>query len=436
MSRLDTELFTGVFDSRITLDCATATNGMHSPPKPDEVAGRQSHRTTELSVLDLSRNISAISSHPNSPAELLTVSHNGKGLSACKQDDQRWTNDWKSNKSPTNNVHLDEKSLLGDADSVWELVDEVFDGLTMSEGKQISAIADVELGGLPPFRMMASGAPVDADDKSGTEHDMPWSSCLPPKTPACMMKDSQATPPRSNLSNLPKMAPMNPYYSPPVTRSSQLPSGANTVYKATDHGHRVTPPTKKQKQQSQSEPIKKTRRTRKPNKPRSPPLVVGPDSEQMKMIERIMVYLEESKTEQQNVLDSFYHCKKECEIRHARREMRYLHLPGAIFEMFVEHIGGAAFLRIYKKSQTFDHPRQQQAAAFPSTANKAVPPPNLLHIAVGYGMHLTQQQQLDSADKGMEEMVKDGASAVLKMREEDRQVFWNHLLNWKTSPAS
>jgi hypothetical protein len=177
---------------------------------------------------------------------------------------------------------------------------------------------------------------------------------------------------------------------------------------------------------------------------RSSPLIVGPDSVQMKAIQRMIVYLEESE-EPDTLLEHYCKVAQQCEIRHQRRENKYMHLPGAIFEKLVESIGGTTFGRIYENSKAFRHDRLYELNLVADDTTVARPRqvvvPDLLQLAVGYGLHLAGM--LDSnpppspnGTKSIQDVVQDAAKLLVDMNEHERQVFWQYMLDsprWKES---
>lgn len=173
--------------------------------------------------------------------------------------------------------------------------------------------------------------------------------------------------------------------------------------------------------------------------------VVGPDSMQMKAIKRVLVYLEETVDEDPGLLSMVQEVTRQCEIRHRRGESKYQHLPGAIFEMLVDAVGGTTFGRLYSKSKNFHHSRIQSMGEEPGQLVEKVeltsqsigvqtPTRCILSTAVAYGLHLAtlMKKEDDNAlgqdENSVEKIIQDGADAVSSMNEKDRQEFWEHFL--------
>lgn len=177
-------------------------------------------------------------------------------------------------------------------------------------------------------------------------------------------------------------------------------------------------------------------------------VVVGPDSWQMKVVNRMIVYLEEgSEYKHSQLIECFHTVTAQCTALHAKGVHKYLHLPGAIFEEIVELTGGPVFLEIYNAAKTFHHPRldelrcnDQVLVSHDVTKLKAISTtmgyPNLLQVAVAYGFQLarmrTTNEGQDATDhnNAIKDTVEAGAQDVLDMSEEARMTFWKNNIDW------
>ena len=173
--------------------------------------------------------------------------------------------------------------------------------------------------------------------------------------------------------------------------------------------------------------------------------VVGPDSEEMLVVERMMIYLEET-CDNAQLVQTFRKVVKDCETGHAKGQVKYKHLPGAIFERLVEQVDGPTFKHIYQASRDFDHPRVREL--YPDDSTMVVPRssldyqqltsssgigmPNLLQVAVGYGFHLARMSMLNHADVDesatIQELMESGAETALNMKEDERFLFWKYMI--------
>ena len=169
--------------------------------------------------------------------------------------------------------------------------------------------------------------------------------------------------------------------------------------------------------------------------------LVGPKSVQMKVIKRIIDYLEDTNGEDPKLLPTVREVAKECERRHENRENKYRHLPGAIFEALVDTIGGPTFYRLYTKSEEFqnirvfikeededDDSRQVAVQVAPPSRSIGVqnsPDRSVLLTGVAYGFH--QARTFLGGDKAaVEKAIQEGEYAVSRMNEEQRNEFWEH----------
>lgn len=172
--------------------------------------------------------------------------------------------------------------------------------------------------------------------------------------------------------------------------------------------------------------------------------VVGPNSVQMKAIKRILAYLKEAVDEDPQLLTMVHDVTQQCEIRHRRGENKYQHLPGAIFEVLVDTIGGPAFYRLYSKSKKFqdnhilhkeEESQELAVRVDPTPIEVQTPTRSLLSTAVAYGLHLAavmrkeNHNSLGEDEKSIEKAIHDGERVVSRMSDGDRNEFWEHFRN-------
>lgn len=165
------------------------------------------------------------------------------------------------------------------------------------------------------------------------------------------------------------------------------------------------PPTKRCKGSSSSEPS------------HDPIGIVGSDSPQMRAIDNILQSVRRyysPKMYQEKVMPILADCSK----RHERRERKFLHLPGAIFEALVELLGGTTFSQLYRESQ------QTRAVESVVTAD---PINTMGPWIVGY--RLSFRQSGSGSTTGIQHLVEDGTEAINKLREDEEMAAWNHMLS-------
>ena len=193
--------------------------------------------------------------------------------------------------------------------------------------------------------------------------------------------------------------------------------------------------------------------------------LVGPDSEQMKTLQRILIYIEETfhddelNANLQMVVD-------ECTFRHMTMdESKFHNLPGAIFEHALEFMDASMFRQAFVEVKNFHHPRlleldllppesdddktvpkilveadmkpdAEQEEPFPKTLVQANMNPdtkrtasNILQTAIGYGYYLARYQPLQSGKRvyDIRQLTKDAADTVLHMSSNDIERFWKIL---------
>jgi hypothetical protein len=174
--------------------------------------------------------------------------------------------------------------------------------------------------------------------------------------------------------------------------------------------------------------------------------LVGFDSVKMKPIKRMIHYLQETRDEDPNLYATIYNVVQECELRHRRHENKYRHLPGAIFEILVETIGGPTFRRLYTLSKQFSgdckiqfnnkEAGQLAAKVDPKNHPIEVPAHNSIHspikTAFAYGFHkaagMTEEDRdrLKEDEEAFDKASQECEQAVSSMSDKQRNAFWDH----------
>jgi hypothetical protein len=306
----------------------------------------------------------------------------------------------------------DTSSPLGvsvdDSSDFFDLLDDSSEW--MSDQKNISEMQSLSNMEIDQLMQMAVGASIDVDDDDTIERTPKRSN----KTPSTSDKASPA--PSLKLLHTAKRARSNNFDMARIT-----PAWAGKRQK-----ERALEPTAV---------VPLNQRSDKYARPNDTYTIVGPDSGQMNTIKRMRAYVDEM--EATAVVEIFGVVKRECEIRHERGERRYLHLPGAIFEGLVERLGGVATLRIYTNALTYiNHPSFVDLNVVdPEPVNdvsSSDPPPNLLEVAVGYGIHLAAGLSKDAGKIDIESVVHDGANAVMGMKDQERLIFWDYMRQFQS----
>ena len=327
-----------------------------------------------------------------------------------------------------------------------------------------------------PLQVLASGAPVDADDDNDddlTAEDESQEPDLVTEVEALRLLQKKRSrraktgvddddndddedyvpspsPPKKRRKPTTAMMPTTSYNSSIIAMKPDKDAITSTPRISNRKTISGVPHTNGSNTARSSSSVRSTPRRLEPQ-----PLIVGADSHQMKVIQRIQVYLEESLDEEDSsVLASFLRVLKTCQARHARGDSKYLHLPGAIFEKTVEQVGGIVFARIYHNAKHFDHPRlyELDLVTFHDTSNadepsaiigsnttdnnKCTETPNLLQIAIGYGIHLaktrlnnnTNDNDSSKTPGNMETIVQEGAKVVMHMKDSERDHFWKTMV--------
>jgi hypothetical protein len=171
--------------------------------------------------------------------------------------------------------------------------------------------------------------------------------------------------------------------------------------------------------------------------------LVGPDSWQMAVVFRMVVYLEETAVENESLekIEKIHIAIDHCKANHAKRSPKYLHLPGAVFEELVNLLGGPEFLHLYKSAKNFHHPRLEEVRSRQLSAtnirliskkiisNEMNATPNLIQIAIAYGWYLSTKKNMQTADSAMvKDAFEQGSLLILQMSEETRANLWNKIV--------
>ena len=290
-------------------------------------------------------------------------------------------------------LSLDDTSLLGESDEIWDLVQE---SLGVDDNNGILA----GLEDLPPIpaHILASGALIEADGY----HEEDFEPIPVHSTPRCL---ALSTKKRSLQSRGYEASKKKEFYEWMGDRKLVHVSDSSTV---TGNVH------------------------------------VGPNSVQMKVVKRMIVFLQEQVKQSDNPhfriwLEAICQVTSDCEMRHLRGENKYRHLPGSIFEKLVDHIGGESFGHIYHGARSFEHNRLKELNLLDEDPIEPedTTVPSVLEIAVGYGLHLAtthvepRGQEVNgdtpSQQKDLHAMVRHGAKIVTNMNEEERGMFWQYM---------
>jgi hypothetical protein len=156
-------------------------------------------------------------------------------------------------------------------------------------------------------------------------------------------------------------------------------------------------------------------------------VVVGPDSSQMQVIYRMLMYLKESNDSKHSQLASVFQAiVAHCERLHAENHPKFMHLPGAILDEMIEHIGGQTFREIFLAAKTCDHLRLHRAR--PVNQN-----PTIVQVAIAYGFQLakTKRASVEGSDVRAK-MIDESVQAFLTMNEESRVIFWETFLTGRS----
>jgi hypothetical protein len=162
--------------------------------------------------------------------------------------------------------------------------------------------------------------------------------------------------------------------------------------------------------------------------------LVGPDSWQMDVIYRINFYLDQDKHCPYSMYSKTAQSVTEkCTKLHFAGNIKFRHLPGAIFEQIVSDIGGSTFLSIYMAAKNLSYGRLRSAHGTQVDIRDSNTSPNLIQLAVGYGFHMAQSITLGGQNssldlnesKSLKKSVEQGARTVLEMSKQTQVQFWN-----------
>jgi len=298
-----------------------------------------------------------------------------------------------------------------------------------------------------PYSLLVGGAPVDADDSGATA------------TAAAKMEGMVLSPAPFGMTREEFLSDLTVERGKPTSVLEQLrhlqhTAIGTTTPSETTHKKAATRSSTGSKKRTMSDTSKEKTRTTRSKKRKtkrkasaaseatlSTPLQdmagsVGPDTWQMMVLYRMIVFLEQSpECEHAQHTEVFRTVVAKCKAQYGMGNQKYYHLPGAIFEEMVEIIGGPAFLQIYLAAKTFDHPRieelshdsellvagRDKLSAVSTTAGR----PNLLQVSVAYGYHLSQQSTAaGEGDRSLKEKVEQAANEILNLSEAARTEFW------------
>jgi hypothetical protein len=200
-----------------------------------------------------------------------------------------------------------------------------------------------------------------------------------------------------------------------------------------------------------------------------PSTVVGPDSEQMQVVYRMVNYMIETFTEPKLVRD-IVDAVALCTAEHKKNIRTFAHLPGSILDHLLDVLEPTEFIRVfnlfkpssvhgsggtastglmspdYNASKASNATSESNPAASGTGMNYQTSPgglaigssftmmadreyiPDLLEAAVGYGFHLAALHP-DSRDVDMHTFLTQGASTVLEMNLMERRLLWKYLMN-------
>jgi hypothetical protein len=96
--------------------------------------------------------------------------------------------------------------------------------------------------------------------------------------------------------------------------------------------------------------------------PRAKPQIVGPESNQMKRILRMIVYMQEVGADP-SLLNQIKSIVDSAEQKHLRKTFSFEHFPGAIFDGLLTVLTASDFLCVFQVSASFEHPRIHEMGA-------------------------------------------------------------------------
>jgi hypothetical protein len=160
-----------------------------------------------------------------------------------------------------------------------------------------------------------------------------------------------------------------------------------------------------------------------------PRLLRGPFPEAMKPIIRILLYLEQTSTDQDVVHEAF-DIVQNCYDYHGGEESKIRKLTGAIFESLVEQLGQKVDLAsVLQEAQRLESPKLEAYFRRPEVCKKPTPAPffpTLLQLAVAYGAHSSKTNPEIISD--LEEFVCTGAKDVVSMNSAEKVKFWKSMV--------
>ena len=359
-----------------------------------------------------------------------------------------------SSSEPTESSHDDVETMPDDAaaDGIMQAAEGMWTALMMAGtnndivGYRLSSSDghedDDDMEPIP-YSVLVGGAPVDADDSGATA---PAAAKLEgmvlSPAPFGMTREeflSDQTVERGKPTSVLEQLRHLQHTAIGTTAPSETTHKKAATRSSTRSKKRTKPETSKKK--AQTTHSKKRKASAASEATLATPIQdmagsVGPDSWQMMVLYRMIVFLEQTpECEHAQHTEVFRTVVAKCKAQYGMGNQKYYHLPGAIFEEMVEIIGGPAFLQIYLAAKTFDHPRieelshdsellvagRNKLSAVSTTAGR----PNLLQVSVAYGYHLSQQSTAaGEGDRSLKEKVEQAANEILNLSEAARTEFW------------
>lgn len=309
------------------------------------------------------------------------------------------------------------------------MMDDIWNDLDMPSNNIVGFQMDTTSDSMEPIPYCAliAGVPVEVDDASSAAASTilsPFGMTHEQFLSAKVSEDAQQAPPIRLLRGKTLISIPKPQDSPEQsTRSATHKRGRSTNNK----------PTRKRKNANTSfDDDDKCNAAED-----SEVAVVGPDSWQMMVLYRMIIFLEETNgCENIEHARLFRYAVAHCKAQYRRGHPKYLHLPGAVFEEVVDRIGGPAFLNIFKGAKTFEHPRLNEAfsdneivVVGTDETLRAIDitdgQPNLLQVSVAYGFHLAKTMKSSNCCSSVKEVLERGAHDVLNLDKPARKDFWD-----------
>jgi hypothetical protein len=313
--------------------------------------------------------------------------------------------------------------------SLYEESLELWTNYLLETYSQIDAETDFEPF---PFNKLVGGAVVDADGDYCEVIESPLvvtaaqarndNGCQDGKAPALHGKGNVPTQKATSLKGKGNV---------PTQKATSLKGKGNVPTQKAPalKGKSNVPTQNKYKRDSDSsldeEPLAKVSKSE----------VVGPNTWQMKVVHRMVIYLEESKDcAYAHLIGDFQSVIAKCTDLHLRGSHKHHHLPGVIFDELVDVVGGEAFLAVYQAAKTFDHPRVELLDF--SKTKSPIPPTvpeinqndmDLMKVAIGYGFIMARAARESAhlvGDTTIQAMVEEGAQLVFDMTKAERLDFY------------